>query len=257
MSTKRKPEAKASKTVQEIPVGHYHHVMESGNPVRRAWHILKFRRALDLCTGPPGALLDVGCFAGSLLSLAPQEQFPLQRGVDILPEQVDFAQSHFGTHYRTFAKISSLRELDKIKDTFDYATCVEVIEHLTGEEIRELFTQVAQLLRPRTGTFILSTPNYASLWPALEVVLNATSDVDYSQQHISRFTYFGLGSKLRSLIPNFDALYELDVVTTTHWVSPFLGILGVGTALSAGGIVKHSKWRLPFGSLILFRLRRR
>lgn len=244
--------------LEAIPIGHYHRVMESGHPVRRAWHILKFSRVLDLCNGAPGPLLDVGCFAGSLLSMAGEARFPRQLGVDILSEQVAFAQANFGTSFRSFEAIESLAGLRHLEGTgtFAYATCVEVIEHLTGEEIRELFLGVARLLQPGIGRFVLSTPNYASSWPVLELLLNRLSDVDYSEQHITRFTYFGLGKKLRQVVPEFDRLFELELVTTTHLLSPFLAVFGVERAIRVASLVPHAGWRIPVGNLVLFRLRR-
>ena len=244
-----------SRELEQIPVGHYHRVMEGGHPVRRAWHLLKFQRVLDLCDGPPGALLDVGCFAGSLLSLAPQDRFPRQLGVDILPEQVAFATQHFGTPYRSFQHLASLAELGQLPGGFDHATCVEVIEHLTPAEIRTLFLGVARAL-VKGGHFILSTPNYASTWPVLELLLNRVSDVDYSEQHITKFTFFNLKRKLRDIVPELDQLFTFELVTTTHWVSPFLAVFGVEAATRVGSAVPHARWWMPFGNLVLFRLRR-
>lgn len=211
---------------------------------------------LDLCDQGPGDILDVGCFAGSLLSLASQENFPRQLGVDILPDQIAFAQREFGTPFRAFQTITSLRDLATLGLPFDYASCVEVIEHLKPDEIRTLFLGAAAALKPGTGRFVLSTPNYTSAWPVLEVALNRLSDVDYSEQHITRFNYFGLKSHLERIVPELPRLFTWELVTTTHWVSPFLGIFGVDAATRAGSAVSHTRWRMPFGSLLLFRLRR-
>src|SRR4030095_16274105 len=105
----------SSKELAAIPVRHYHRVMESGNPVRRAWHLLKFRRVLDAFPPGPGlALLDVGCSAESLLSLADETRFSRQLGVDILPEQIQFATEHFGNERRRFKTIGSLAELPSL-----------------------------------------------------------------------------------------------------------------------------------------------
>jgi 2-polyprenyl-3-methyl-5-hydroxy-6-metoxy-1,4-benzoquinol methylase len=244
-----------SRQLEQIPVGHYHRVMETGHPIRRAWHLLKFQRVLDLCDGPPGALLDVGCFAGSLLSLAPQARFPRQLGVDILPEQVAFAEASFGAPFRHFQHLASLAELGQLPGPFHYATCVEVIEHLTREEIRTLFLGVARLLAPG-GHFVLSTPNYTSTWPVLELLLNRLSDVDYSEQHITKFNFFSLQKKLAAIVPELPALFSFELTTTTHWVSPFLAVFGVETATRVGSAVPHARWWMPFGNLVLFRLRR-
>jgi hypothetical protein len=75
---------------EAIPDGHYDRVLREGNPIRRLWHLSKFERVLDQLPPHPGqSLLDIGCFAGSFLSLADSERFSEQRGVDVLPAQID------------------------------------------------------------------------------------------------------------------------------------------------------------------------
>jgi 2-polyprenyl-3-methyl-5-hydroxy-6-metoxy-1,4-benzoquinol methylase len=243
-----------SKELTDIPIGHYHRVMESGHPVRRAWHLLKFTRVLDLCNEGSGAILDVGCFAGSLLSRADEARFPRQLGVDILPEQIAWANREFGTPFRKFQHIDGLRGLRRLTDTFDYATSVEVIEHLEPREIRTLFLEVARVLTPGRGRFVLSTPNYASTWPVLELLLNKLSDVDYSEQHITRFTWFGFEKQLAQIVPELDKYFRFEVKTTTHLVSPFAAVLGVDFATKLGSAIPHQRWASPFGNLVLTRL---
>ncbi len=144
------PVSGASRELAEIPVGHYHQVMERGNPIRRAWHLLKFQRVLDAFPPGPGlSLLDIGCFAGSLLSLADQTRFSRQLGVDILPEQIEFASAHFGTDRRHFQTIRALEDLPALPGPFDCASAIELIEHITPAEIGTLFRGAATT--PRAG----------------------------------------------------------------------------------------------------------
>lgn len=247
--------SRQSKSLKDIPVGHYHRAMESGHPIRRAWHLLKFTRVLEVLPSGPGlSLIDVGCFAGSFLSLAPETRFSLQLGVDILPEQIDFANAHFGTSYRTFEYLSSLTELGNFRQSFDCATAIEVIEHLTKKDIYRLFAGVARLLKPETGAFVLSTPNYTSTWPAIEEALKYLSDVDYSEQHITKFNYFNLRSRLESIVPWFSRYFRFGLLTTTHWLSPFAAVFGLNVATRLGSIIPYKTWRFPFGNLILVRL---
>lgn len=248
----------SSKELAAIPVGHYHRVMESGNPIRRAWHLLKFRRVLDAFPRGPGlSLLDVGCFAGSLLSLADETRFSRQLGVDILPEQIQFATEHFGTERRRFQTIRSLDDLPSLPGPFDCVSAIELIEHVTPAEIRTLFRGVATLLVPGTGAFILSTPNYLSTWPLLELGLNRFSDVDYSEQHITRFDRLTVKSRLGRIVPELSRWFRWDLVTTTHLLTPFAAaIFGVERACRVGSSVPHSRWFMPFGNLILMRLTR-
>ena len=159
--------------------------------------------------GPGLSLLDIGCFAGSLLSLADETRFSRQLGVDILPEQIRFATEHFGTEHRHFQTIRSLEDLPALGGPFDCASAIELIEHITPDEIRTLFRGVATLLAPGTGSFILSTPNYLSTWPLLELGLNRFSDVDYSEQHITRFNRLTVKSRLARMVPGSRAVVPL------------------------------------------------
>ncbi|MGZ5958774.1 MAG: SAM-dependent methyltransferase [Myxococcaceae bacterium] len=250
--------SESTKDLAAIPVGHYHQVMERGNPIRRAWHLLKFQRVLDAFPPGPGlSLLDVGCFAGSLLSLADQTRFSRQLGVDILPEQIQFANAHFGTAQRHFQTIHTLEDLSALPGTFDCVSTIELIEHVTPSEIAVLFRGAARLLVPGRGVFVLSTPNYLSAWPLLELGLNHFSDVDYSEQHITRFNRLSVKSKLERMVPELGRWFRWDLVTTTHLLTPFAApFLGVERACQLGEAVPHSRWFMPFGSLILMRLTR-
>lgn len=249
--------SETSRKLSDIPVGHYHRVMEEGNPIRRAWHILKFRRVLELCNVGVGSLLDVGCFSGSLLSLASERAFDRQLGVDILPDQVEYAQRSFGTSYRSFQTIRDFDDLARLSGPFDYITSVEVIEHLTPEEIGKMLMAVAKLLRPGTGRLVMSTPNYTSAWPLLEALLNRFSDVDYTEQHITKFTYFGFEEQLRAVAGPAMNYFDLEVRTSTHLMTPFLALpLGVQRATALGSRLPHRSWPVPLGNLILVRMRR-
>ena len=238
-----------------LPPGYYQDAMVNGHPIRRAWQQLKFMRILDACDGPPGALLDVGCSAGSLLSLAAPERFPAQVGVDIDAGQIAAAEG-FATPFRSFRTIGSLRDLPDIGGAFQYVTSVEVIEHLTPAEIGDLFGGAAALLAPGTGVIVCSTPNYGSAWPVVEWAVSRASGIDYGAQHITRFSYFALERQVEAVYPDLRRYFTWDFKTTIHWVSPFAAVFGVATARWLATRVSHRRWRMPFGNLIQFRLRR-
>ncbi len=235
-----------------IPVGYYDEIMRKGHPVRRAWHLQKFERVLDLLpTQQGGSILDIGCFAGTFLSLVEPTRFQKQLGVDILPAQVDFANAHFGTDYRQFKAVGSVAELNRLDELYDVITLIEVIEHLTHEEIALLMDQGSALLKPG-GKLILSTPNYLSLWPLLEVIVNLCSDISYLDQHLTRLTFWNAPSKLAQIYPPLRQKFRLECKTTTHFVSPFLApLVSVSGAMKVSRLLKHHYWPFPFGCLIL------
>ena len=182
-----------------IPVGYYQQVAETGNPIRRAWHLQKFDRVIDCLPKTPGqSILDIGCFAGTFLSLLPENAFQTQLGVDILEKQIAYANQRFGTPYRSFRYVRHIADLERIEQTFDCVTLIEVIEHLTETEICELFRQISARLKAN-GVLVLSTPNYTSLWPLLEIAVNRLSEVSYEEQHVTKFNYFTCISKMKRI----------------------------------------------------------
>lgn len=250
--------SEGARKLESIPVGHYHDVMLTGHPVRRAWHRLKFTRVLELLPRENGqSILDIGCFAGTFLSIVDEQRFTRQVGVDILAEQVQYAQDHFGDAHRKFVHVQNVREIDsKVEGQFDNVTLIEVIEHLTPSEIDETLKQAAKKLRPG-GRLVMSTPNYASTWPALEVALNKMSDVTYDEQHITRFTYFDAEKKLANISSAIRDDFQFELKTTTHLVSPFLAVLGVDFASRVSSLVGHKSWKMPFGNLVMLSYTRR
>lgn len=240
-----------------IPEGYYDRVLREGNPIRRLWHLSKFERVLDcLPAKDGGAILDIGCFAGTFLSLVAPDQFQRQLGVDILPGQIDYANANYGTPFRQFRHVDSITHLRGIDERFDCITLIEVIEHLDAGEIRTLLREVSRMLRPG-GRLVLTTPNYASTWPILERILNRLSEVSYEEQHITRFTYFNMLRRLGELHPEFPAEFSLELQTTTHFITPFLAGLSFDAARRLSRTVPHRKWRHPFGNLVLMVLARR
>jgi 2-polyprenyl-3-methyl-5-hydroxy-6-metoxy-1,4-benzoquinol methylase len=240
-----------------IPEGHYDRVLRSGHPIRRLWHLSKFERVLDYLPRRSGqALLDIGCFAGSFLSMAEPERFSRQLGVDILPAQIAYATAQHGAPFRRFESVASITDLARVDERFDCVTVIEVIEHLAPAEIRALLDHAARLLTPG-GRLVLTTPNYASAWPLLERLLNRFGDVSYEEQHITRFTYFDVERRLAEMDPAFGERFTVDLKTTTHFVTPFLAALSFSASHRLSRAVPHARWRLPFGNLILLALTRR
>jgi 2-polyprenyl-3-methyl-5-hydroxy-6-metoxy-1,4-benzoquinol methylase len=240
-----------------IPQGHYDRVLREGHPIRRLWHLSKFERVLDYLPRRTGqAILDIGCFAGSFLSMAEPERFSRQLGVDILPAQVAYANARHGTPYRRFESVASITDLRRLEDRFDCVTVIEVIEHLAPGEIRELLDHVARVLVPG-GKLVLTTPNYASAWPVLEQILNRFGDVSYEEQHITRFTFFDVERRLAHMYPRLWEHFALELKTTTHFITPFLAGISFRLSHMLSRMVTHDRWRLPFGNLILVALTRR
>lgn len=240
-----------------FPEGYYQSVVEAGNPTRRMWHLLKFERVLDfLPKGPDLSILDVGCFAGTFLSFCKPERFSRQVGVDILEKQIDYANRRFGAPYRTFLHVPSIDELHGVQGEFDCVTIIEVIEHLRRDEIARLFERIIPKLKIG-GKLVISTPNYSSSWPVLEVLVNRLSDVSYEEQHLTKFTYFTMEKQLHALSPLVREHLDVDVRTTTHFITPFLAPASLDWAMKLARKIPHHRWHFPFGNLVLMAFTRK
>jgi 2-polyprenyl-3-methyl-5-hydroxy-6-metoxy-1,4-benzoquinol methylase len=126
-------------------------------------------------------------------------------------------------------------------EKFDAISIIEVIEHLPYNTVEQLLEQMSQLLNP-SGCVVLTTPNYRSLWPLIELVVNAFSRVSYEDQHINKYTPGKLQRQMSTL---FDAQ-----VSTIVGLAPFLAAISdkfVSPANELGASCRH----FGLGNLIL------
>lgn len=167
---------------ESIPAGYYDQVYRRKHGVQSKWHHLKFEffaqhilksdRVLDIGCGP-------GTFLGNLISFAKGV------GIDISNSQIDYANKHYQSEICSFKSFDGNR-CPYDDATFDVVTLVEVIEHLTPETVENLLMEAFRVLKPE-GRLFLSTPNYGSLWPLLEKVVNRNAEVTYEEQHINLY----------------------------------------------------------------------
>ena len=101
----------------------------------------------------------------------------------------------------------------------DVATCVELLEHLTPTEGRDLLVEAERVIKPG-GTLLLTTPDYGGAWPILEWILNRASAVSYEDQHITHFTRSSLKLFLE------QAGFEDVNIERYQFLAPFLAPLG-------------------------------
>jgi 2-polyprenyl-3-methyl-5-hydroxy-6-metoxy-1,4-benzoquinol methylase len=235
-------------------LGFYDNIAKKKKGIRSFWHNQKFKRVIDSFEEPHNSILDIGCFSGTFLSMISPEYVSEQIGVDILKEQIDFANQNYATSYRKFYLIEDIKEIEFVSDNyFDYISIIEVVEHLKNNEIEDLIIIAYKKLKPG-GKLIITTPNYASLWPLQEFILNKISDVKYEEQHITHFNYFNINKKLNSIVKNLNSLFSFDYKTTTHFLTPYIAIFSYKFAEKISAAIPHRKWTFPLGSLLLIEL---
>lgn len=238
-----------------IPLGFYDEILESKDGMRKFWHWHKFdsvKRLLIL--NPTSSLMDVGCFAGTFIGRFLQNTFRKKVGVDILENQIEYANAKYSNNNTSFVSISTFDELkDKFSEKFQNITFIEVIEHLDRSQIKNYFDNIDEVTSIGSE-MIITTPNYISLWPFLEYLVNKISKVKYEEQHITKFNYFNFEKKLAEIVPDFNEKYKIKVKTTSHFLSPFISILSYGLAVKISQIKSAQRWKNPFGAMILLKI---
>ncbi len=241
----------------KIPEGYYDSILNGPDGMRKFWHYHKFdsvMRYMPEGNGEPRSLLDFGCFAGSFLGLVSQKQFATQVGVDILPQQIAYAQRKYGTAFREFRSVNPGALLSSVvSEKFDVITLIEVIEHLDSKQIQKLLFDLCDCLKPE-GCIIMTTPNYFSLWPLLEWMIDRMGDVQYEEQHLTRFHFFNFEKKVKGITGSLNL--ECEKKTTTHFITPYIAAISYPMAVQMSQAISSAHWNNPLGSLILSSWRR-
>ena len=73
--------------------------------------------------------------------------------------------------------------------SLDSISIIEIIEHLNDKDTKLLILEAHRTLK-KNGELIITTPNYLSTWPILELILNNFAKVSYKDQHINKYNIF-------------------------------------------------------------------
>lgn len=222
-----------------IPAGFYDQIHRRGAGVRYSWHDLKFR-AVAARLGGVRRLLDVGCGPGTFIGNYAGGIEAL--GIDASAPQVAYAQRTYGSDRHRFAT-RTVADLAAAGEHFDAVTLVELVEHLEPAAARALLAGCRGLLAPG-GRLVLTTPNYGSLWPAIEWGLNRASSVRYEAQHVNRYRSGRLAADLAA------AGFASVAVTTIVGFAPFAAVLGQGAMRGLDAVERRIR-HLGLGHLLL------
>jgi len=199
--------------------GDYQHRAIHGGPaVQRHWH----RSKLLLVDGllnlkRTDRVLDIGCGSGVVAGhLGKSASYVL--GIDGNPGAVAFARSQYGCATIEFSE-GLIDRMEIAPASFQVAVCLEVIEHIYEPQAREMLSSLATALAPG-GTLLLTTPNYASFWPAIEFALDFVGAVPHlrEDQHVCRYTHSRLRRLCRSV--GLETLLERSICTAGPWLAP-------------------------------------
>ena len=83
------------------------------------------------------------------------------------------------------------KKIPSKKNFYDSVSIIELIEHLSDKKISKLMNETYRVLKPGGKVFI-TTPNYLSLWPIIEIFVNKFSNISYDHQHINKFNKYNI-----------------------------------------------------------------
>ena len=163
----------------KMPSGYYDQIYYNGSRIQKLWHYLKFYNFKNKIPSN-NKVLDIGCGPGTFSSFFSAKKYC---GIDIAQNQIKYAKKKYSK--KKFRVIKN--KIPYPKNYFDTIVLIEIIEHLTNNEINKLLKESKRVLK-KNGQMLISTPNYNSFWPVLEYILNLISKVKYEEQHINKFT---------------------------------------------------------------------
>ena len=187
-----------------IEPGYYDEIIDQNN-IRSNWHKNKFEFVKSKLIG--NNVLDIGCGPGTFLGRYCQNF--KSTGYDLIDSQINFAK-------KKYSNIKFVNNLDHIENqNFNNITLIELVEHLNKNYTIELLNSLKKFLN-KDSQIIITTPNYRSLWPILEILLDYKSKMNYRKQHIQHFNI----NKIHNLASKIDL--ELVESGTLNAIDPFL-----------------------------------
>lgn len=226
-----------------IPGDYQDRAIHSSNPMQRFWHEGKIRLIDKIC--PPmvsGKILDIGCGSGVITHHLASNGANVV-GIDNNPLAIKYANVKFNRENINFV-CTPIKDFTYEESTFNQIYLIEVIEHMHILEIEYLLKQILLWTRPG-GTLLITTPNYNSMWPILEWIVDALNMAQQmkGKQHITPLTK----AKISGLCNK--AGWHVKDIGCFHFVAPFISILSQRVALRIESAEIFLRKSLP-GNLI-------
>lgn len=209
------PLAQSGFDYDSIKEGYYDLVYQRRKGIQSKWHHLRLAR-IRREMGDYHDHLDVGCGPGTFIGTLPQDKRSV--GADIASSQIRYANEKYGTQNHRFQALEPSKPLPFKDNSFDVATILEVVEHLTSENNVFILKEINRVLRPG-GYLLLTTPNRWLLCRFIEWLRDRIADVSYEEQHITYYKHEGLESLLGA------AGFADVTVSTYQFLAPFLSFI--------------------------------
>lgn len=199
--------------------------LHSDRAAQRFWHEAKFRLIERIALpAKHERVLDAGCGSGTISHFLSRHAAEVV-AVDSNPSAVRYAMESYKAPNLRFR----LAQFDELKDerAFDRIYCIEVIEHLYAPQVAEILSLFYKLANP-SAELLLTTPNYQSLWPIIEWLLDSSGLVPKMDQaqHVTHFTKRKLTAMCEA------AGWSVSRIGTFNGIAPFVAPVSRRLALA-------------------------
>ncbi|HST29828.1 MAG TPA: class I SAM-dependent methyltransferase [Chthoniobacterales bacterium] len=208
----------------EISGDYQARALHSDRAAQRFWHEAKFR-LIERIGLPTKAerVLDAGCGSGTISDFLSRYAGQVVAS-DSNPAAITYATKTFQAPNLQF-KLGQFSDL-KNEQPFNRIYCIEVIEHLYEHQVTEILSLFRALAGPG-ASLLITTPNYRSLWPVIERLLDAfglVAKLDEAQ-HVTHLTK----SKLVTICEK--AGWTVEKIGTFNGFAPFIAPMSHRLAL--------------------------
>jgi 2-polyprenyl-3-methyl-5-hydroxy-6-metoxy-1,4-benzoquinol methylase len=219
MSLKKAETARRTGDAIAIPGDYQYRAATTGSRVQRFWHFTK-KLAIQQYLPPKAGdfVADAGCGSG-VISAYLGECGAQVLGIDNNPGALAFARDRFGSERVQFHQ-GLVDEHLILERPLDKLYCLEVLEHIYPPQGLHMLRIFHDLLHPG-GAVFLTTPNYHSMWPAVEWLLDRFTGAAgmAGEQHVSRYH----PAALRSIAE--QAGFQVESLVTVSFLAPWFAPL--------------------------------
>ncbi len=200
-----------------IEGAYQYNALKRGPAAQRFWHYAKLRSIDALLPPQPGDLvLDVGCGSGVVTShLGTHGARAI--GIDANPGAIEFARQQFASESVSF-QLGLVDDHFSIESRVDKIYCLEVIEHIYRPQALSMLGGFRDALHPG-GHVFLTTPNYRSMWPLIEWLMDRSGR--FPEMAEAQHVEFYHGDMLRGLCQEagFEVVSMRSMCTLSPWLA--------------------------------------